>query len=87
MPGPLLVLLSVLYIMKTLNTTDKVLLWDVKQAAKALGLSVHTLYSWVSQGNRIPYVKLGNRTMFDPVDLQKWIDSNKPNKEGLKMGE
>ncbi|MHB8157110.1 MAG: helix-turn-helix domain-containing protein [Desulfocucumaceae bacterium] len=58
------------------------LLWNVKQAAEALGLSVHTLYSWVSQGNRIPFVKLGNRTMFDPVDLQKWINDHKTQQGG-----
>lgn len=49
---------------------------SVRETAKMLGISIHTLYSWVSQ-RRIPFVKLGRRTEFDIKDLEDWIDENK----------
>lgn len=65
--------------MNTRKATDDnidVMLWDIQQAAAATGLSVHTLYAWVSQ-KRIAYVKAGRRVMFDPNDIKQWIDENK----------
>ena len=62
---------------QTVNIANsKVLLWNIRQAAEATGLSVYTLYSWISQ-RRIAYVKAGRRIMFDPKDIQAWIDANK----------
>jgi excisionase family DNA binding protein len=55
-------------------------LWDIRIAAGAMGLSVHTLYSWISQ-RRIAYVKAGRRVMFDPRDIQAWIEANKVHPE------
>jgi len=49
---------------------------SVKEAAKLLNVSVHTLYSLVSE-RRIPFVKLGRRTEFDIRDLDTWIEKNK----------
>ena len=51
-------------------------LLSVRETAEMLGISIHTLYSWVSQ-RRIPFVKLGRRTEFDIKDLDDWIDENK----------
>lgn len=51
-------------------------LWDIGRAASALGLSVHTLYAWVNQ-RRIVHVKAGRRVMFDPKDIQAWIEEHK----------
>ena len=56
--------------------SGELLLWNVKQTAQATGLSVYTLYSWVSQ-RRIPFVKAGNRTLFDPKDIKAWIEAQK----------
>jgi len=53
---------------------------DVKEAAKLLNISVHTVYSWVSQ-RRIPFVKLGRRTEFDTKDLEDWIEKNKTSEQ------
>jgi len=53
---------------------------DVKEAAKLLNISVHTVYSWVSQ-RRIPFVKLGRRTEFDIKDLEDWIEKNKTSEQ------
>lgn len=55
---------------------------NVKEAAKLLNVSVHTLYSWVSQ-RRIPFVKLGRRTEFDMKDLEEWIEENKTRQQEL----
>jgi len=51
-------------------------LLNIGEASGLLGLSRHTLYSWVCQ-RRIPYVKAGRRTMFDTRDLDKWIERMK----------
>jgi excisionase family DNA binding protein len=50
-------------------------LLDIQQVATYTGLSVHTLYTMVSQ-RRIPFVKLGRLTKFDLVELDKWIAGN-----------
>lgn len=53
---------------------------SVKEAAKMLGISIHTLYSWVSQ-RKIPFVKCGRRTEFDIKDLDAWIEKNKTSEQ------
>jgi excisionase family DNA binding protein len=50
-------------------------LLDIKEAATYVGLSVHTLYTMVSQ-RRIPYVKVGRLTKFDIGLLDAWIKQN-----------
>ena len=50
-------------------------LLDIQHVATYTGLSVHTLYTMVSQ-RRIPFVKLGRLTKFDRVELDKWIAGN-----------
>jgi excisionase family DNA binding protein len=50
-------------------------LFSVPEAAQYIGLSVHTLYTMVSQ-RRIPYTKAGRRTLFDIVLLDDWIKTN-----------
>jgi len=44
----------------------------IQDAAAYTGLSVHTLYTMVSQ-RRIPYVKVGRLTKFDVGLLDAWI--------------
>jgi excisionase family DNA binding protein len=45
---------------------------DIKGAANYTGLSVHTVYTMVSQ-KRIPYVKVGRLVKFDLNMLDSWI--------------
>ena len=45
---------------------------DVKEVSKEYGLAVSTLYTMVCQ-RRIPFVKMGRRTKFDRVELDRWI--------------
>lgn len=47
-------------------------LLNVQEAASLLRISVHTVRSWVSR-RRLPYVKLGRRTVFDATELERWI--------------
>ncbi len=50
-------------------------LFDIQQVATYTGLSVHTLYTMVSQ-RRIPFVKIGRLTKFDRGEIDKWINSH-----------
>ena len=47
----------------------------IKEASEYLGISVNTLYSWVSQ-KKIDYVKMGRLTKFDIRVLDKLIENN-----------
>ena len=51
------------------------LLIDVKQPSESTGLSVFTLYSWISQ-KRIPHVEVGRLVRFEPRKIEKWIEGN-----------
>jgi excisionase family DNA binding protein len=45
---------------------------SIQDAATYTGLSVHTLYTMVSQ-RRVPYVKVGRLVKFDLEMMDKWI--------------
>lgn len=47
-------------------------LLNVAEAAERLGISRHTLNGWVSK-RKVPFVKLGRRTLFNPADLDRMI--------------
>jgi len=47
-------------------------LLSIQEVAEYTGLSVYTIYTMVSQ-RRIPYVKVGRLTKFDPQRLKDWI--------------
>ena len=47
----------------------------IEEAAKYLGVSVKTLYSWVHQ-RKIPFVKVGRLVKFIVTELDKWILNN-----------
>ena len=51
-------------------------LLSVKEAAEKLGISKHTLYAWSSK-RLITFVKIGDRTMFDPADLEEFINKGR----------
>jgi excisionase family DNA binding protein len=48
---------------------------DIREAAEYTGLSVHTLYTMVSQ-RRVPFVKVGRLVKFDVGLLDAWIKQN-----------
>jgi excisionase family DNA binding protein len=60
---------------------------SVGEVADVLGVSIQTIYSWVSKG-RLPFVKVGRRTLFQPVEIERWIEarSRKENEPGAHHG-
>ena len=45
---------------------------NVKDVASEYGLAESTVYKMVSE-HRIPFVKIGRRTTFDRLELNKWV--------------
>ena len=53
-------------------------LMDTVQAARRLGLAVRTLCNKrVSGIEPIPYVKLGRKVLYDPRDLEAWVNARR----------
>jgi len=50
-------------------------LLSIREASEYTGVSHKTLYRMVSQ-RRIPFTKMGRRTMFDICKLDEWIGAN-----------
>lgn len=50
-------------------------LLNIREAADFLGLSPGTLYNMVSR-RRIPFIKVGARTMFKKADLDRWLEKH-----------
>ncbi len=46
----------------------------IKEESEYLGISVNTLYSWVSQ-KKIDYVKMGRLTKFNLKAIDKFIEN------------
>jgi len=47
-------------------------LLTMTEVSELTRLSTATLYAYVAT-NKIPHLKLGSRTMFDPAELEKWL--------------
>jgi len=58
---------------------DEVL--DIKGAASLLKCASSTLYHYVSE-NRMPFIKMGTRTLFRRRDLLVWLDQHRRFPEG-----
>ncbi|MBK8274953.1 MAG: helix-turn-helix domain-containing protein [Nitrospira sp.] len=50
-------------------------LLDIQQVAVYVGLSVHTVYKFVSQ-RKIPHVKIGKLVKFDRQEIDRWITAH-----------
>ena len=50
-----------------LNTAD---------VARLLGIAEITVRKWVAKGE-LPHLKLGRRTLFDPAQLQEWLETKR----------
>ena len=50
-------------------------LLTIKEASEYLGISVNTLYSWVSQ-KKIDYVKIGRLTKLEQKVVDRYIENN-----------
>jgi predicted DNA-binding transcriptional regulator AlpA len=52
------------------------LLLNTRDTAKALCISERTLWG-LTKRDIIPHLRIGHRVLYDPCDLQTWIDSQK----------
>lgn len=53
------------------NSSEEV--FDIEGAARFLKCGTSTLYHYVCQ-RKIPFIKLGTRTLFKRSDLLSWLD-------------
>jgi len=60
-------------------------LMSVKDLAITLGIAEDTIRHWVSE-RRIPFVKVGRRTLFDPREIGRWIEANTVRERGELPG-
>ena len=51
-------------------------LLNLKEGARELKLSIHTLRAWTYQ-KRIPFVRLGRRVLLRREDLEALVDKNR----------
>lgn len=62
------------------------LLWNEKQAAKALNVSARTLFGMRQRGE-IPYVPRGKSIRYRPEDVRAWINANIRTQQGTIDGQ
>ncbi len=55
-------------------------LLSVNQLADILGLKKVTIYEW-ARDNKIPFIKLGKRVLFQPCDVKEFIKTNRKEAE------
>jgi len=61
--------------MEDINETRPLLTYE--QAARALGIKLNTLYSWV-RDRKIPHVRLGDRLVrFDHAEIEKFVEDRR----------
>lgn len=48
---------------------------DIQELSEMLGVSVNTIYSWISQ-RKIPYIKVGRLVRFDVDKVEKWLENH-----------
>jgi excisionase family DNA binding protein len=50
-------------------------LLDLKEGAKELKISIHTMRAWIQQ-KRLPFVHLGRRVLLRRQDLEEFVNKN-----------
>jgi excisionase family DNA binding protein len=58
------------------TTVSLPVLWNVREAARALSLSTVSVYRMASEG-ALPAVRIGGRVLFAPMDIQAYIRSRR----------
>ncbi|MFA6635709.1 MAG: helix-turn-helix domain-containing protein [Candidatus Omnitrophota bacterium] len=48
---------------------------NIHELAEILGVSVNTIYSWISQ-RKIPYIKVGRLVRFDRNKINEWLETH-----------
>ena len=59
------------------STTSPSALLSARDAAKHLGISTRTLWSITAPRGTLPVVKIGARCLYDPADLQRYVETQK----------
>lgn len=54
-------------------------LWKSPEAAERLKLSDSTLRKWRVSGQGPRFIKIGGRVLYDPADVQSWMDQRRRN--------
>lgn len=44
-----------------------------KELSEFTGISIHTIYSWVSQ-KKIPFIKVGRLVKFEIDEIREWLN-------------
>lgn len=52
-------------------------LWDIHQLVKNYPCFTHWGVRYLLRERRIPFVRIGSRLYFDPVDIADWIKEKK----------
>ena len=52
------------------------ILLSVAKLAELLGVAESTIYEWCAE-RRIPFIKIGRRTLFDPQEVRRWLDTRR----------
>ena len=60
-----------------MNNFEEKLLLSANEAARALGISVKSLWNFTIPRGSIPSIKIGSRVLYSPADLQEWIESHR----------
>ena len=60
-----------------MNTDNEARYWNTKRAADYLGVSPDTLNRMRLTGDGPRYAKLGGRVIYDPSDIDAWVEANK----------
>jgi excisionase family DNA binding protein len=50
--------------------------WSIAQAAARIGVSRHTLRSWLRL-RRLPYIRAGRRILLAPEDVESFLQSHR----------
>jgi hypothetical protein len=59
------------------NAADSSRLWNERETARFLGVSVEFLQSDRAKARRISFIKLGRAVRYDPADVIAYKDANK----------
>ncbi|MBM3301081.1 MAG: helix-turn-helix domain-containing protein [Deltaproteobacteria bacterium] len=55
----------------------------VRKLAEVLGVATGTVYDWCAS-RRIPFIKAGRRTLFDPEEIDEWLDTRRFQEAGAE---
>jgi len=53
------------------------MLLDTLRTAEKLGISPRSLEKWRLTGGGPPFLKLGRRVLYDPQDLEEWLEESR----------